>query len=57
MIQEEFAKYDIQILLPIRTIYSVNEKKETEEIGKVNQSRTKVHDDHGLGMPQWINKL
>ena len=49
MIQEEFAKYDIRIPWPIRTIYSGDEKKEAEEIGKVNESRKKVLDDHGLG--------
>ncbi|MDH3313682.1 MAG: hypothetical protein OEM28_11125 [Nitrosopumilus sp.] len=49
MIQEEFAKYDIRIPWPIRTVYSGDEKREAEEIGKMNASRKKVLDDHGLG--------
>lgn len=49
MIQEEFAKYNIGIPWPIRTIYSGDEKREAEEIGKVNESRKKILDDEGLG--------
>ena len=49
MIQEEFAKYDIRIPWPIKTVYSGDEKREAEEIGKLDESRKKVLDDHGLG--------
>ena len=34
MIQEEFAKYNIGIPWPIRTIYQGDEEKEAEEIRK-----------------------
>ena len=49
MIQEEFGKYDIRIPWPIRTIYSGNETKEAEEIGKVDGDRKKILDQYGVG--------
>ena len=49
MIQEEFGKYDIRIPWPIRTIYSGNETKEADEIGKVDGDRKKILDQYGVG--------
>ena len=49
MIQEEFGKYDIRIPWPIRTIYSGDEKTESEEIGKVDGNRAKILDEYGVG--------
>ena len=49
MIQEEFEKYDIRIPWPIRTIYQGDEKKEADEIGQLDQDRTKVLQKYGTG--------
>ena len=49
MIQEEFARYDIRIPWPIRTVYSGDENKEAEEIGKFNEDRKKALKDYGTG--------
>ena len=46
---EEFKKYDIRIPWPIRTIYQGDEKKEHEEISKLDSNRNKVIDEYGLG--------
>lgn len=46
---EEFKKYDIRIPWPIRTIYQGDEKKEHEEISKLDPTRNKVIDEYGLG--------
>jgi len=44
---EEFKKYDIRIPWPIRTVYQGDEKREAEEIGKLDQERDKVIDEYG----------
>jgi len=49
MIYEEFKKYDIRIPWPIRTIYQGDEKKETEEIDKLNTERKKLIEKYGVG--------
>jgi potassium-dependent mechanosensitive channel len=46
---EEFKKYDIRIPWPIRTIYQGDEKRETNEISKLDEEREKVKDKYGLG--------
>ena len=46
---EEFKKYDIRIPWPIRTIYQGDEKKEFEEISKLDPDRDQVIDKFGLG--------
>ena len=46
---EEFKKYDIRIPWPIRTVYQGDEKKEFEEISKLDQDRDQVIDKFGLG--------
>ena len=46
---EEFKKYDIRIPWPIRTIYQGDEKKESEEIGRVDGEREKARIEFGLG--------
>ncbi|RDJ32008.1 MAG: mechanosensitive ion channel family protein [Crenarchaeota archaeon] len=46
---EEFKKYDIRIPWPIRTVYQGDEKREAEEIGRLDSERRKVLDDYGLG--------
>ena len=45
---EEFKKYDIRIPWPIRTVYQGDEKRETEEISKLDQKRDKVIEEYGL---------
>lgn len=49
LIYEEFKKYDIRIPWPIRTIYHGDEKKEIEEISKLNAERKKLIDKYGIG--------
>lgn len=49
MIYEEFKKNDIRIPWPIRTIYQGDEKRETEEISKLEQQRKKIMDEYGIG--------
>lgn len=46
---EEFKKYDIRIPWPIRTIYQGDDKREQEEIDKLNEQRNKVIDEFGIG--------
>lgn len=49
MIYEEFKKYDIRIPWPIRTIYNGDEKKEAEEISKLDAKRNSLIDKYGIG--------
>jgi len=44
---EEFKTYDIRIPWPIRTVYQGDEKREAEEIRKLDQQRDKVVEEHG----------
>ena len=46
---EEFKKHDIRIPWPIRTVYQGDEKREQEEIDKLNDKRNKVIDEYGIG--------
>ena len=46
---EEFKKYDIRIPWPIRTVYQGDEKREQEEIDKLNAERKGVIDEYGTG--------
>lgn len=46
---EEFKKYDIRIPWPIRTIYQGDEKKESDEIAKLESERKRIFDEYGLG--------
>lgn len=46
---EEFKKYDIRVPWPIRTIYQGDEKKEFDEISKLDSDRNKVIDEFGMG--------
>lgn len=46
---EEFKRYDIRIPWPIRTLYEGNEKREAEEISKLDSERNKVMDEFGVG--------
>ncbi|MFB5631434.1 MAG: mechanosensitive ion channel family protein [Nitrosopumilaceae archaeon] len=46
---EEFKKYDIRIPWPIRTIYQGDDKREAEEIGKLDRDREQVLDEYGVG--------
>ncbi len=46
---EEFKKYDIRIPWPIRTVYQGDEKKEFDEISRLDPDRNKVIDEFGLG--------
>lgn len=46
---EEFKKYDIRIPWPIRTIYQGDEKKESDEIAKLDSERKRIFDEYGLG--------
>ncbi len=46
---EEFKKYDIRIPWPIRTVYQGDEKREKEEIDKLNEQRNSVIDKYGIG--------
>jgi small-conductance mechanosensitive channel len=49
MIYEEFKKYDIRIPWPIRTIYQGDEKKESDEIDKLDVERKKIIEEYGIG--------
>ncbi|EGG42245.1 MscS mechanosensitive ion channel [Candidatus Nitrosarchaeum limnium SFB1] len=49
MIYEEFKRYDIRIPWPIRTVYQGDEKKEAEEISRVDDERKKLIDKYGIG--------
>ncbi len=46
---EEFKKHDIRIPWPIRTVYQGDEKRESEEIAKLDNERNKVIDEYGTG--------
>jgi small-conductance mechanosensitive channel len=46
---EEFKKYDIRIPWPIRTVYQGDEKREQEEIDKLEKQRNEVIDEYGIG--------
>lgn len=46
---EEFKKYDIRIPWPIRTVYQGDERREGEEISKLDEERNKVIDEYGIG--------
>ena len=46
---EEFKKYDIRIPWPIRTVYQGDEKREQEEIDKLEDKRNEVIDKYGIG--------
>jgi len=46
---EEFKKYDIRIPWPIRTVYQGDERREEEEINKLNDQRDEVIDKFGIG--------
>ncbi len=46
---EEFKRYDIRIPWPIRTIYQGDEKREQDEIEKLNKKRNDVIDEYGIG--------
>ncbi len=46
---EEFKKYDIRIPWSIRTIYHGDEKKESEEISKLDNEREKIKSQFGMG--------
>lgn len=49
MIYEEFKRYDIRIPWPIRTIYQGDEKREADEINKLEADRKKLIEEHGIG--------
>ena len=49
MMYEEFKKYDIRIPWPIRTVYQGDERREEEEINKLNDQRDEVIDEFGIG--------
>jgi len=46
---EEFKRYDIRIPWPIRTVYQGDEKREQEEIDKLEDQRNTVIDKYGIG--------
>jgi potassium efflux system protein len=46
---EEFKRYDIRIPWPIRTVYQGDEKREQEEINKLEDQRNKAIDKYGIG--------
>ncbi len=46
---EEFKRYDIRIPWPIRTIYQGDEKREHDEIEKLNEKRNEAIDKYGMG--------
>ena len=49
---EEFKKYDIRIPWPIRTVYQGDEKRESEEIGKLDKKRDQVVSEFGPGISE-----
>ena len=49
MIYEEFKKHDIRIPWPIRTIYQGDDKKEAEEIARLDEKRKKAIEEFGIG--------
>ena len=46
---EEFKRYDIRIPWPIRTIYQGDEKREQNEIEKLDKKRNDAIDKYGIG--------
>jgi small-conductance mechanosensitive channel len=46
---EEFKIYDIRIPWPIRTIYQGDQKREQDEIEKLDKKRNEVTDKYGIG--------
>jgi hypothetical protein len=42
----EFKDYDIRIPWPIRTIYQGDEKREAEEIGRLDEKRNRLVKEH-----------
>ncbi len=46
---EEFKRYDVRIPWPIRTVYQGDEKRESEEIGRLDGDRNKAIDEFGVG--------
>lgn len=49
MIYEEFKNHDIRIPWPIRTVYQGDEKREAEEIARLDEKRKKNMEEFGLG--------
>ncbi len=49
MIYEEFKEHDIRIPWPIRTIYQGDEKKEADEIAKLDEKRKTTVKEFGIG--------
>jgi hypothetical protein len=45
---QEFKDYDIRIPWPIRTVYQGDEKREAEEIGKLDKMRDQVVKEYGI---------
>jgi small-conductance mechanosensitive channel len=46
---DEFKKYDIRIPWPIRTVYQGDEKRESEEISRLDEERKRVFHEYGTG--------
>jgi hypothetical protein len=46
---EEFKRYDVRIPWPIKTVYQGDEKREKEEIAKLDEQRNEVIDKYGVG--------
>ncbi len=46
---EEFKRYDIRIPWPIRTVYQGDEKREQNEIEKLDKKRNEAIDKYGIG--------
>ena len=46
---DEFKKYDIRIPWPIRTVYQGDEKRESEEIGRLDQDRNNLIKEYDIG--------
>ena len=49
IMHEEFKKYDIRIPWPIRTVYQGDEKREAEEIARLESKRNQLIDEFGTG--------
>jgi len=45
---QEFKKYDIRIPWPIRTTYQGDEKREHEEMAKLDGQKNEVIDKYGI---------
>ena len=46
---EEFQRYDIRIPWPIRTVYQGDERREAEEIGRLDKKRKEAMREYGTG--------